>query len=148
MKLLYILVLTMIVLCTNVSAKDIIYGNFNNVKYLYNYDGDTVTFDIKGVHRIIGEKISIRIYGIDTPEMRGTCFNEKVWAFRAKYYVSDVLSNSKKIRLKNVRRGKYFRIVAEIITDQGDLAKLLLDKGLAVEYDGGTKSKDWCLDEH
>ncbi len=148
MKILYILVLTTAMLCTNVLAKDIVYGDFNNVKYLYNYDGDTITVDIKGVHRIIGEKVSIRVYGIDTPEIRGACFNEKLLAFRAKFYVSDVLSKSKKIKLKNVSRGKYFRIVAEVITDEGDLAKLLLDKNLAVKYTGGTKTNIWCLDEH
>ena len=36
------------------------------------YDGDTFKVNIDGWPDIVGKKISIRIYGIDTPEIRGT----------------------------------------------------------------------------
>ena len=37
----------------------------------------------------------------------------------------------------SVKRDKYFRLVANIATPQGDLAEMLLSRNLAVEYDGG-----------
>ena len=46
------------------------YGNFNNVKYVRNYDGDTVKVNIPEIPRLFGEEISVRIRGIDTPEIR------------------------------------------------------------------------------
>lgn len=39
---------------------------------------------------------------------------------------------------------QYFRIVAKIETDGKDLSALLIEGGLTVAYDGGTKVKDWC----
>jgi len=41
-------------------------------------------------------------------------------------------------------RGKYFRIVGRLIADGVDISDLLIQRHLAVLYDGGTKSKDWC----
>jgi len=41
-------------------------------------------------------------------------------------------------------RGKYFRIVGRLIADDVDISELLIQKNLAVLYDGGTKVKDWC----
>ena len=40
-------------------------------------------------------------------------------------------------------RGKYFRIVGRLIADGVDISDLLIDKSLAVPYDGGTKTEDW-----
>lgn len=49
------------------------------------------------------------------------------------------------IVLHRSTRGKYFRIVADIIYDGKSLSGYLLDNGLAVRYDGGTKPHvDWC----
>ncbi len=41
-------------------------------------------------------------------------------------------------------RGKYFRIVGSLIADGVDVSELLIERQLAVLYDGGTKAKDWC----
>ena len=82
------------------------------------------------------------MYGVDTPEIRGKTFGERALAKVARDYVRDLLNNSEMIMLKDVRRGKYFRIVAEVYIDGESLGKKLLDEKLAVEYYGGTK-KVW-----
>jgi endonuclease YncB( thermonuclease family) len=41
-------------------------------------------------------------------------------------------------------RGKYFRIVGRLIVDGQDISDMLIQKNLAVLYDGGTKTIDWC----
>jgi len=41
-------------------------------------------------------------------------------------------------------RGKYFRIVGRLKADGVDISDLLIERHLAVLYDGGTKTKDWC----
>ena len=43
-------------------------------------------------------------------------------------------------------RDKYFRINARVIADGQDLSEMLVVKGLAIPYDGGTKTKDWCVE--
>jgi hypothetical protein len=36
------------------------------------YDGDTFKIDLPSMHPLFGDDISIRLFGVDTPEMRGT----------------------------------------------------------------------------
>ena len=120
------------------------YGDIENVQYVRNYDGDTITFNIPNLHPIIGEKISIRVNGIDTPEKRGKCAKEKYEAKQAKEMVADILKETDKIDLKNIQRGKYFRIVADVFADGESIADILIESGMAVRYDGGKKTKNWC----
>ncbi len=116
------------------------------VQYIRNYDADTITVNVPGLHPLLGEKISIRVSGIDTPEIRTKNKCEKEKAKIAKLWVKKVLSNAKRIDLHNIQRGKYFRIVADVYIDGVNLTEILLDKGMGYPYDGGTKKKvNWCL---
>ena len=58
--------------------------------------------------------------------------------------VADILKDSEQITLKNMERGKYFRIAADVIVDGESLADMLVEAGMAVKYNGGKKIKDWC----
>ena len=44
--------------------------SFQCVKYISNYDGDTVTVNIDNVPALFGSHIPVRVRGIDTPEMK------------------------------------------------------------------------------
>lgn len=126
----------------NIFAKD--YGNVLVDKVVSVYDGDTIKVNIKDYPPILGEKISIRINGIDTPEIKGKCEKEKLLAKKARDVVKSTLKNSKIIELKNIQRGKYFRIVADVYADNIQISEILVQKKLAVRYDGGTKTRNWC----
>jgi len=108
------------------------------------YDGDTFRANITDYPPIIGEHIGIRIYGVDTPEMNGRCEREKSLARKAKEYTVTMLRNAKLIELRNIKRGKYFRILAEVYADGKNLGEWLVREGLAVVYVGGKKIKHWC----
>ena len=99
---------------------------------------------LSGLHPIIGEKISIRVNGIDTPEIKGKCEKEKYDAQQAQQMVADILKDAEQIDLKNMERGKYFRIAADIIVDGESLGDMLIEAGMAVMYDGGMKTHKWC----
>ena len=90
------------------------YGDYQGAVYVSNYDGDTIKFDLPGLHPIIGKKINIRVNGIDTPEIRGKCEQEKYSAEQAREMVADILKDAEKIDLKNMERGRYFRIAADV----------------------------------
>jgi len=118
---------------------------FSCVRYVKNYDGDTVTFDIPSVHPLIGDEIMVRVKGIDTPEKRTRNDCEKRMAEIAQKEVESMMTNAKRIDLINTERGKYFRVIADIFIDGQSLADHLLKKKLAVRYQGGTKPDiDWC----
>ena len=135
-------------LCLNSYGEDnCVHGEnvFRCVKYVRNYDADTITFNIPNVHPLIGNKINIRVSDVDTPEIRTENSCEKKKANSAKKVVSQLLENAKRIDLSNVHRGKYFRIVADVIIDGVSLSGYLLKHGYAYSYSGGTKKNiNWC----
>ena len=100
---------------------------------------------ISRVPPLFGEKISVRVFGIDAPEIKTNDACEKAKARVAKNLVTNLLKNAKRIDLENVKRDKYFRILADVKFDQKSLSEVLLKNNLATPYYGATKSKvDWC----
>lgn len=120
------------------------YGNAVVSEVISIYDGDTFRVNLSGYSDIIGKDIPIRLNGVDTPEMRGKCEKEKQLARAAKQFTVAKLRAAKKIELRNMMRGKYFRIAADVFVDGQSLGLLLVDKGHAVKYDGRKKVKNWC----
>ena len=100
--------------------------DFPNVIYRTCYDGDTCRFDIPNVHPFFGENIPVRLAGIDTPEKRGKCQKEEDLAIKARDRVRTLLSQAQTIVLKNVQRGKYFRIVAEVWVNGVNVSEVLI----------------------
>jgi micrococcal nuclease len=143
-KLIFLLAFTVLInFSTKVSAKQK-FGDYEGAIYVRNYDGDTITFNLPGLHPIIGKKINIRVNGIDTPEIRGKCEKEKYDAQQARDMVGHILKGAEKITLKNMKRGKYFRIAADVIVDGENLGDMLIQAGMAVRYGGGKKTNKWC----
>ncbi|MBU2514518.1 thermonuclease family protein [bacterium] len=128
------------------------FGTLQNAKYITCYDGDTCRFNVPGVHPIIGKNVSVRLDGIDTPEIKGKCSNEKELAKKAKVFLNQLFKNLKpgdRIDLTRLERGKYFRLVATIIIQSEDGTTLnvneqLIKNDLAVPYDGKAKTHSWC----
>jgi len=123
----------------------------SNIKIVSCYDADTCRVDLPRsafnddwAYDLFGHNIPIRVEGIDTPEIRGKCQKEKDLAYEARDLVQGLLDNAQTITLsiddnpKEVR-GKYFRIVGRLIADDVDISELLIQRQLAVLYDGGTK---------
>jgi endonuclease YncB( thermonuclease family) len=119
------------------------YGTVTVSKVINVYDGDTFRVNIDSLPPIVGKNIPIRVNGVDTPEIRGKCQYEKNLALEARDFVRAKLANAKEIKLTNLQRGKYFRVVANVLVDGVSLEQELLDNNLAYEYSGG-KKLSWC----
>jgi len=119
------------------------YGTVTVSKVISVYDGDTFRVNIASLPPIVGKNIAIRVNGVDTPEIQGKCRYEKNLALKARDFVRDKLANAKEIKLTNLQRGKYFRVVANVTFDGVSLEQELLDNELAYEYSGG-KKLSWC----
>tara|TARA_R100000544_G_C2227255_1_gene61739 strand:- start:6030 stop:6476 length:447 start_codon:yes stop_codon:yes gene_type:complete len=143
MKVKSIAVLFITCISLTVAAKDKSYGNATVSEITSIYDGDTFRANIKGYPAIVGKHMSIRINGIDTPELRGKCDKEKQRARKAKQFTVEHLRNAKNITLKNIKRGKYFRLIADVYVDGISLGELLLNNKHAVKYADKTQKK-WC----
>jgi endonuclease YncB( thermonuclease family) len=137
------LILALILLPTFSFAQDF------KARYSKNYDGDTITVHLGCDIPLFCNKMSIRVNGIDTPEIRGKCKKEKLLAKKAKDFVKKKIKRSKYtaksgLELKNCKKGKYFRLVCDVYYKDTSLSKKLIEQNLAVKYDGGKKTKDWC----
>jgi len=119
--------------------------DFGLVTYHTCYDGDTCMISIPGVPPLFGDHIPVRLLGIDTPEIKGQCDQEKALAREARDFARNLLSEAKEVRLVQASRGdKYFRVLGRLVADGKDLSQSLLDAHLAVAYNGGTKTAKWC----
>jgi micrococcal nuclease len=113
------------------------------------HDGDTININLPGLPDLFGKSIGIRLNGIDTPELTSSCATavnriaEKAKAIIARDVLASMVANAKVITLVNPERDKYFRIVTVVMLDGVSAGQLLIDKGLADPYDGGTK-RGWC----
>lgn len=118
---------------------------FRCVKYIKNYDADTITFDIPGVPSILGKKIKVRLKHVDAPEVKSQNICEKQAARTAQRLIEHQLKNAKQIHLKNIAKDKYFRLLADVEIDGKDLKEILLKNHLATPYEGQKKtSQNWC----
>jgi|UniRef100_A0A6C0IMN6 micrococcal nuclease len=104
------------------------------------YDGDTITIAAMLPYKdSILYRFSVRINGIDCPEIRTKDKDEKKCAIMAKGLIMEKAMN-KIVSLENLQTEKYGRILADVICDGESLGDLLLNARLAIKYDGGKKS--------
>jgi endonuclease YncB( thermonuclease family) len=85
---------------------------------------DTFRVNIDSLPPIVDKNIAIRVNGVDTPEIQ----YEKNLTLKARDFV--------RVKLANLQRGKYFRVVASVLVDGVSLEQELLDNKLAYEYSG------------
>jgi len=107
------------------------------------YDGDTITIASKlpfiesPLYRL-----SVRLNGIDTPEIKGKTEDEKNAAKKARDALSGLILN-KYVSLQNIQSEKYGRILADVyIEDNGNnihINQWMIDNRYAVSYEGKTK---------
>jgi hypothetical protein len=73
------------------------------------YDGDTFKIDLPSMHPLFGDDISIRLFGVDTPEMRGTTDEVKALAMQAQQVTEKALKGASKVRTKESSTREVFQ---------------------------------------
>lgn len=101
--------------------------------YRSNYDGDTIRFDIDLGFGIWLKDQVVRLYGVDTPELRRDTLED---ARKAKAFIYDRLSNATLIELHTYKdaKEKYGRWLATVIVDGTNLNQELVELGYAKVY--------------
>tara|TARA_R100000935_G_scaffold4158_1_gene10024 strand:+ start:526 stop:948 length:423 start_codon:yes stop_codon:yes gene_type:complete len=91
----------------------------------------------------------VRLYGIDTPESRTRNKDEKVRGKLASAFLQKAIDNGKKVvietKLKD-SKGKFGRVLGNVMVDGVNINQALVDNYLAVAYFG--QSKTDIEDEH
>ena len=103
------------------------------------YDGDTITiasklpYDSSPLYRF-----SVRLNGIDAPEIKGKTEDEKTAAKVSQKALEELILH-KNVTLENMSTEKYGRILADVFYNEINLNQWMLKNHYAIEYDGGTK---------
>ena len=104
-------------------------------------DGDTVDVDIDLGFGCWLHKERVRIYGIDTPESRTRDKEEKKYGLMAKEFVKQFVKGDsiKLTTQKYDAKGKFGRILGDIIVDNKSLSDTMIQEHHAVIYHGQSK---------
>ena len=105
------------------------------------YDGDTITIASKLPYKSSQMyRFSVRLRGIDSPEIKSKSLAEKDLAMNSKMALSNLILE-KNVDLKNISTEKYGRILADVYIDNVNVNTWMLENKLALPYDGGKKSR-------
>ena len=103
------------------------------------YDGDTITIAAKiAIPNSPLYRFSIRLNGIDAPEIKGRTDDEKESALKARHALEKLILH-KYVELKNTKTEKYGRILADVYLGSLHINQWLLNEKLVVPYDGAAK---------
>ena len=113
------------------------YGNAEVEKIIQVNKGLSFHCNIKDWPAVIGENINVKIDGIQliqskekqSPQNRKK--TSKAVNARIKEFVKSTLNEAESIQLKNIKRGKRFCILADVVVDGQNLAVVLIEKHLA-----------------
>lgn len=121
-------------------------GVIHDFKILRVVDGDTVEIEAPFLIDPLPKKLSIRVWGVDTPEKggRAQCKKEADLGEAASKFTKDLVAKAKTTQINLYQWDKFGgRVLGDVIIDGNSLTAMLIEKGYAREYYGDAK-KSWC----
>lgn len=109
-------------------------------------DGDTVAFQANFLPDPLKKELSIRVFGVDTPEKghRAQCESENARGQAATAFTKAQINASVKRQVVLMDWDKYGgRVLGDVLLDGKSLRQMLIQNGYAREYYGEAK-QSWC----
>ena len=109
-------------------------------------DGDTVAFQADFLPAPLKKELSIRVYGVDTPEkgFRAACPSEAQRGEAATAFTKHAIAASTTRQITLIDWDKYGgRVLGDVILNGQSLRVMLIQNGFAREYYGEAKTS-WC----
>ena len=109
-------------------------------------DGDTVAFHAPFLPDPLKKELSIRVFGVDTPEkgFRAKCPSEDQKGQAATAFTKHAIEVATKRQVVLMDWDKYGgRVLGDVVLDGKSLRQMLIANGFAREYYGEAK-QSWC----
>lgn len=109
-------------------------------------DGDTVAFQANWLPEPLKKELSLRVFGVDTPEKghRAQCPQEDARGKAATEFTKQAIAASQQRQIYLMSWDKYGgRVLGDIVLDGKSLRNMLIERGFAREYYGEAKTS-WC----
>ena len=129
MKNIFILLFVFVFFVSALHADKIYNDELTYFEYERTIDGDTFVISIKNIHALFGDNISVRIRGINSPEKKEKGYNESRKALKK------ILGDGSDMRILNLSRGKFFRLVADIYVGDVNVAEYMIKNNYAEVYE-------------
>lgn len=122
---------------------ELITSDFPNVEIVRVVDGDTFVVEINDVPDVF-RYMSVRIKGVDTPELAGKKPCEKRLAKVAKVETERLLlEEGGPIQLLFCESDKYYRLACFVMKGELNVSEHLIAQGFGVPYSGDTARLAW-----
>lgn len=109
-------------------------------------DGDTVAFQANWLPDPLKKELSVRVFGVDTPEKghRAKCPSEDARGQAATAFTKAQINAAQKRQIILMDWDKYGgRVLGDVLLDGKSLRQMLITNGFAREYYGEAKTS-WC----
>ena len=109
-------------------------------------DGDTVAFQADFLPEPLKKELSIRVFGVDTPEkgFRAACPSEAQRGEAASAFTKQAVNQATKRQVVLMAWEKYGgRVLGDVLLNGQSLRAMLIQQGFAREYYGEAKTS-WC----
>jgi len=109
-------------------------------------DGDTVAYKADWLPDPLKKELSIRVFGVDTPEkgFRAKCPKEDEMGQAATAFTKKAVKDAKKTKIVLYDWDKYGgRVLGDVLLDGKSLRDMLIKNNYAREYFGEAK-QSWC----
>lgn len=109
-------------------------------------DGDTVAFQANWLPDPLKKELSVRVFGVDTPEkgFRAKCPSEDARGQAATAFTKAQINAAQKRQIILMDWDKYGgRVLGDVLLDGKSLRQMLITNGFAREYYGEAKTS-WC----
>jgi len=109
-------------------------------------DGDTVAFQAPFLPAPLKQELSIRVFGVDTPEKghRAQCPQEAQRGEMATAFTKQQVASAQRRQVVLMNWDKFGgRVLGDVILDGRSLRQMLIQNGFAREYYGEAK-QSWC----
>jgi micrococcal nuclease len=109
-------------------------------------DGDTVAFRANFLPEPLKKELSIRVFGVDTPEkgFRAGCPSEDAKGKAASAFTKAQINAATRRQVVLMDWDKYGgRVLGDVVLDGKSLRTMLIENGYAREYYGEAK-QSWC----
>jgi endonuclease YncB( thermonuclease family) len=109
-------------------------------------DGDTVAYKADWLPDPLKKELSIRVFGVDTPEkgFRAKCPKEDEMGQAATAFTKKAVKDAKKTKIVLYEWDKYGgRVLGDVLLDGKSLRDMLIKNKYAREYFGEAK-QSWC----
>jgi len=106
-------------------------------------DGDTVAFQANWLPEPLKKELSIRVFGVDTPEKghRAMCPSEDARGQAATAFTKAQINAAQKRQVVLMAWDKYGgRVLGDVLLDGKSLRMMLINNGFAREYYGEAKT--------